>query len=359
MTRGSSVTPVCRSKTKSCSTTDRRVAKGLIGISRDERMIEPKIVGLGAVERRCACRRGDFELGDGRQFLPFDLDQFECVLGLRPGLGDDGDDGLALPAHFAAGEWILRRRTVAGKQRQLCLPRLADRSEIVASHDRNNPRRLSGRRGIDRGGCVHADTGCAGTRCGRRLPHRCRRCNGLCPLRGVCASRRGSAAPDPVAACRSWPRLRRSCRNGFDRIDDRLIASAAAEIARQCLADFRPRRIGPAQAIRPRSTSMPGVQYPHCSALRATNSRCRSAMALRSVSPSMVSTMAPSACTASIRQLRTERPSIMTLQAPQTPCSQPTWVPVRRSVWRRKSARCRRAATEAQTGLPLSVKAMS
>ena len=42
----------------------------------------------------------------------------------------------------------------------------------------------------------------------------------------------------------------------------------------------------------------------------------------------MVSTVAPSHCTASIRQPRTISPSTRTVQAPQTPCSQPTWLPV-------------------------------
>ena len=49
-------------------------------------------------------------------------------------------------------------------------------------------------------------------------------------------------------------------------------------------------------------------------------------------SPSTVSTRQPSACTANIRQERTLSPSTSTVQAPQTPCSQPTWVPVRPSV---------------------------
>ena len=46
--------------------------------------------------------------------------------------------------------------------------------------------------------------------------------------------------------------------------------------------------------------------------------------------PSTVRTSRPSALTASIRQERMGRPSINTVQAPQTPCSQPTCVPVRR-----------------------------
>ena len=44
--------------------------------------------------------------------------------------------------------------------------------------------------------------------------------------------------------------------------------------------------------------------------------------------PSTVSSSWPSACTASIRQERAERPSSKMVQAPHTPCSQPRWVPV-------------------------------
>ena len=39
-------------------------------------------------------------------------------------------------------------------------------------------------------------------------------------------------------------------------------------------------------------------------------------------------TSRPSAWTASIRHERTARPSSTTVHAPQTPCSQPRWVPV-------------------------------
>ena len=53
---------------------------------------------------------------------------------------------------------------------------------------------------------------------------------------------------------------------------------------------------------------MPEVQKPHCSALRATKACCRSRIAPVRLSPSMVSTLPPSACTASVRQPRTVRP---------------------------------------------------
>ena len=62
-------------------------------------------------------------------------------------------------------------------------------------------------------------------------------------------------------------------------------------------------------------------------------------------SPSTVVSSWPSACTASIRQERTGSPSSSTVQAPHTPCSQPTWVPVRPSSWRRKSESSRRGST--------------
>ena len=63
-----------------------------------------------------------------------------------------------------------------------------------------------------------------------------------------------------------------------------------------------------------------------------------------------------SACTASIRQARAGAPSIWIVQAPQTPCSQPTCVPVAPSSWRRKSVSSMRGSASASTARPLSVK---
>ena len=44
-------------------------------------------------------------------------------------------------------------------------------------------------------------------------------------------------------------------------------------------------------------------------------------------SDSTVWISAPSACTARVRHERAGLPSSSTVHAPQTPCSQPTWVP--------------------------------
>ena len=64
--------------------------------------------------------------------------------------------------------------------------------------------------------------------------------------------------------------------------------------------------------------------------------------------------VAPSACTASVRHERTATPSSRTVQAPQTPCSQPTWVPVSPSSWRRKSDSSSRGSTSARRSTPLT-----
>src|SRR5579863_3391680 len=75
--------------------------------------------------------------------------------------------------------------------------------------------------------------------------------------------------------------------------------------------------------------------------------------------PSIVSTAAPSHCTASTRQPRTTSPSTSTVQAPHTPCSQPIWLPVSARSSRRKSTSVWRASTRPRTSSPLTRMPMS
>ena len=103
------------------------------------------------------------------------------------------------------------------------------------------------------------------------------------------------------------------------------------------------RRLAAARMQSCAAISMPGVQKPHCSALRSWNAFCSARSSSDRDRPSIVSTRQPSACTASIRQPRTMSPSTRTVQAPHTPCSQPTCEPVSPSSSRRKSTRCWRA----------------
>jgi hypothetical protein len=107
------------------------------------------------------------------------------------------------------------------------------------------------------------------------------------------------------------------------------------------------------------ATIIPGVQKPHCMAWSAQKASCSGLRPSAGVRPSMVVTAAPSSCAARSRQLRALAPSTSTVQAPHTPCSQPTWVPVRASVSRRKSASDCRAGTSRATGQPLTVRRMA
>jgi hypothetical protein len=71
--------------------------------------------------------------------------------------------------------------------------------------------------------------------------------------------------------------------------------------------------------------------------------------------PSMVVSVAPWACTASMLQLFIALPSTSTVQAPHCAVSQPTWVPVSCRLLRRNSTRRVLASTSAATGLPFTV----
>ena len=75
-----------------------------------------------------------------------------------------------------------------------------------------------------------------------------------------------------------------------------------------------------------------------------------------SARPSTVRICLPAACTANMRHERTGSPSISTVQAPQTPCSQPTWVPVCPQSSRMASASVRRGSTAIACARPLMMK---
>ncbi len=154
------------------------------------------------------------------------------------------------------------------------------------------------------------------------------------------------------SSCRPSPAR---ARRGLHGVDNGLIAGTAAIIAGKMLAYLLAVRLWRCCCSKScAAISMPGVQYPHCSALRSRKAACRSAISPLSDRPSMVSTDVPCVCTASIRQARTISSFTRTVQAPQTPCSQPTCVPVRCRCSRRKSARLSRGKTCASTRSPLT-----
>ena len=74
---------------------------------------------------------------------------------------------------------------------------------------------------------------------------------------------------------------------------------------------------------------MPGVQIPHCAAPCSWNARCSRLRPPFPASPSTVVTERPRTWPIGTRQEQTCSPSSSTVQAPQSPASQPTLVPVR------------------------------
>src|SRR5437868_6246337 len=79
----------------------------------------------------------------------------------------------------------------------------------------------------------------------------------------------------------------------------------------------------------------PGPQKPHCSEPFSSNAFWMGWRRSCVASPSIVRTSRPSACPASIRHEFTSLPSTITVQAPQSPTSQPSLAPVRLKLSRR------------------------
>src|SRR5271154_754016 len=84
---------------------------------------------------------------------------------------------------------------------------------------------------------------------------------------------------------------------------------------------------------------IPGVQIPHCAPPVEENAVCNACNFPLLVRPSMVSTLAPAACSTGTRQLFTSWPSINTEHAPHSPSPQPSLVPVRPHCSRSTSSR--------------------
>ncbi|CAM5649506.1 hypothetical protein SALBM311S_07623 [Streptomyces alboniger] len=75
--------------------------------------------------------------------------------------------------------------------------------------------------------------------------------------------------------------------------------------------------------------AMPGMQKPHWTAPQAARARWTSEGSPSTASPSTVRTSLPAVVAAGTRQEATSRPSTWTLQAPHSPCEQPSLAPAR------------------------------
>src|SRR5437870_4013911 len=102
--------------------------------------------------------------------------------------------------------------------------------------------------------------------------------------------------------------------------------------------------------------SMPGVQNPHWRPWCSRNASWSGWSLPFCARPSIVRISAPSAWTASMMQDRAASPSIKIVHAPQTPCSQPTCVPVRPRSSRRKSTKSLRGSQRPSRATPFTVR---
>jgi len=106
------------------------------------------------------------------------------------------------------------------------------------------------------------------------------------------------------------------------------------------------------------ATSIPGVHAPHCAAPWVRNACCNLEPTFVSASPSTVVTSHPSACPVATRHAQTGSPSSSTVQAPQSPASHPTLVPVSPSSSRStRESRCT-GELETVTARPFTRNAM-
>ena len=148
-----------------------------------------------------------------------------------------------------------------------------------------------------------------------------RQCHGVGAVRGdrawyLCASGFGQCLAMVYTRARPAERARDvipfppRLRDRLDRIDDRLVAGAAAVVAGEMLANCLAARYaaGGQQLLRGRAACR-ACSSRIAGRCAAANACCRSAISPVSDTPSMVSTRAPSHCTASIRQPRTITPS--------------------------------------------------
>ena len=91
-----------------------------------------------------------FHVDDRHQLPPPDVDGFDAVFGLRPGLGDDGGDRLALPAGLGERDGVLGLGLEALQMAEDADPGRAIGLELGAGDDGDDARALLRGSAVDR-----------------------------------------------------------------------------------------------------------------------------------------------------------------------------------------------------------------
>ena len=186
---------------------------------------------------------------------------------------------------------------------------------------------------------------------GRRAAGRARRRSARRARAAARTCSRAAPPPRDAARRRRAARARGSLGDVHDRVHDRLVARAAAEVPAEHVDHLLPLAAPRGRADRSRRSGSRACRSRTGARVRRRKASCSGAPCealdradRRSRRPAR----------RSVRHERTATPSSWTVQAPQTPCSQPTCVPVSPSSWRRKSDSSSRGSTSARRSTPLT-----
>src|SRR6266567_2197821 len=98
---------------------------------------------------------------------------------------------------------------------------------------------------------------------------------------------------------------------------------------------------------------------PHCVPPHSRKASCKSLIKACAETPSMVTMFAPPTCATGTRQLFTSIPSNSTAHEPHSPSPQPSFAPVKSSLFRSTSSNLSMGCASTFTAWPLTVKRIS
>ena len=267
-------------------------------------------------QRRAGLHRR-FRIEHRRQHLVLNPQRSASRLGRRLAVGKHGGDTLADKAHH-----IVQHPRIVRIVQRILVPRGGEAStwRVGRGQDAVHTRNRQGRRGVDR-----HDPGMRVRRTQQLQVQQARWQGHVQRVAGCAGDDRRPGRGCDTAAKGDLAVRRLGVPDAADRVGDRAIPGAAAQIPLHRGGQVLKLRL--VQGLDAVST-IPGVQKPHWKPCAATNRACMGCIPSGpATSPSIVVTSRCLARNAGVTQLCTGWPSSSTVQAPQSPASQPFLTP--------------------------------